>query len=152
MSQQPDIETPQNHRPYEAPTPQTYANQHDPSQTTSNYNKSIVELFWHQMELTCNTQLLHQQTTDAPNNIAKSSSLQKFCISLKISTYFKTKDPQSFDEWLEQIDKVASLMNKDPYRLPLQSLKSHSVGLSGHICPLRDGTKLKNNCSTISVV
>ena len=28
-----------------------------------------------------------------------------------IFSIFKTKDPQSFNEWLEQIDKVASLMN-----------------------------------------
>ena len=32
---------------------------------------------------------------------------------------FKAKDPQSFNEWLEQIDKFASLMNKDPYKLTL---------------------------------
>ena len=27
---------------------------------------------------------------------------------------FKAKDPQSFNDWLEQIDKVASLTNKGP--------------------------------------
>ena len=32
---------------------------------------------------------------------------------------FKAKDPQSFDVWLEQIDKVAALTNKDPYKLAL---------------------------------
>ena len=31
----------------------------------------------------------------------------------------KTKNPQSFDEWLEQIDQVASLTNKDPYKLAI---------------------------------
>ena len=32
---------------------------------------------------------------------------------------FKAKDPQSFDDWLEQIDKVAFLTNKDSYKLAL---------------------------------
>ena len=32
---------------------------------------------------------------------------------------FKAKDPQSFNAWLEQIDKVVALTNKDPYKLVL---------------------------------
>ena len=32
---------------------------------------------------------------------------------------FKAKDPQSFDDWVEQVDKVAALTNKDPYKLAL---------------------------------
>ena len=32
---------------------------------------------------------------------------------------FKAKDPQPFDAWLEQKDKVTSLTNKDPYKLAL---------------------------------
>ena len=49
------------------------------------------------------TQQLHQQTTDALNNIAKSSSFHenKHCINDIV--IFKAKDPQSFDECLEQI-------------------------------------------------
>ena len=41
-------------------------------------------------------------------------------------------DPQSFDEWLEQIDMVASLTNKDPYKLTLaksQGLFSRTISL-----------------------
>ena len=43
---------------------------------------------------------------------------------------FNAKDPQSFDEWLEQIDKVTSLTNKDPYKLTLvksQGLFSRTI-------------------------
>ena len=32
---------------------------------------------------------------------------------------FKAKDPQSFDDWLEQVDKLAALTNKGPYKLSL---------------------------------
>ena len=32
---------------------------------------------------------------------------------------FKAKDPQSFDDWLEQINTVASLTNGDSYKLAL---------------------------------
>ena len=56
----------------------------------------------------------------------------------------KAKDPQSFDEWLEQIDKVASLTNKDPYKLALaKSQGSFSRTIHSH--PPWDGTKLKNS-------
>ena len=71
------------------------------------------------MELTYSIQLLHQQTTDAQNDIAKSSSLQENLHFINDIPIFKAKDPQSFNEWLEQIDKSASLMNKDPYKLTL---------------------------------
>ena len=46
---------------------------------------------------------------DALNNIAKSSSFQKNQHFFSDRPIFKAKDPQSFDGWLEQIDKVASL-------------------------------------------
>ena len=32
---------------------------------------------------------------------------------------FKAKDSQSFDDWLDQINNVASLNNEDPYKLAL---------------------------------
>ena len=32
---------------------------------------------------------------------------------------FQCQNAQSFDDWLEQIDKVAALTNKDPYKLAL---------------------------------
>ena len=62
-------------------------------------------------------QCLHQQTTDALNNITKSSSLQENVHFINDIPIFKAKDPQSFDESLEQIEKVTSLKNKDPYKL-----------------------------------
>ena len=117
MSQQSDTETPHNHIPYEAHTPQTYTNQHDPSQATTNFNKSVVEFFRCQMELTHSAQLLHQQTRDALNNIAKTSSIQENLHFINDIPILKVKDPQSFNEWLEQIDKVATVMNKDPRKL-----------------------------------
>ena len=30
---------------------------------------------------------------------------------------FKAKDPQSFIDWLDQIDDVTALTNDDPYKL-----------------------------------
>ena len=107
MSQQPDIDPPPNHRLYKAHTPHTYTNQEYPSQTTTDINKSIVEHFRPQTELTHNTQLLYQQTTGALNNIAPSSSFQENLCFINDSPIFKAKDPQSFYELLEQIDKVA---------------------------------------------
>ena len=78
MSQQPDIETHQTHRPYEAHIPpQTYTNQQHPHQTTTYFNKSVAKCVKYQTKLTHSTQLLHQQTTDALNIITKSSSPQE---------------------------------------------------------------------------
>ena len=76
-------------RPYEAPTsPHAYVNQQPPNPTPFDFNQSIVELFRHQTKLTHNTQQLHQPTTDALENIAKSSSFHFFTIypSLKLKT------------------------------------------------------------------
>ena len=53
------------------------------------------------------------------NNIAKSSSFQESQHFINDIPIFKAKDPQSFDDWLEQIDKVASQTNKDPYKIAL---------------------------------
>ena len=125
MSQQPEIDTHQTHRPYKVHTPpQTCTNQQYSNQTPFDFNQSVVELFRHQTELTYSTQCLHQLTTDALNNITKSSSLQENVHFINDIPIFKSKDPKSFDGWLEQIDKVTSLMNKDPYKLTL--VKSHS--------------------------
>ena len=96
-----------------------YINQQHPNQTPFNLNQSVMKRFRHQNELTHSTQCLHQQTTDALNNIAKSCSLQENLHFINDIPIFKAKDLQSFDEWLEQIDKVTSLTNKDPYKLTL---------------------------------
>ena len=76
-------------------------------------------MFRHQTKLTHSSQQLHQKTTDALEYIAKSSSFQEDQNFINDIPIFKAKDLQSFDDWLEQIDEVASLANKDPYKLVL---------------------------------
>ena len=75
---------------------------------------SVIKLFRHQTELTDSIQYSHQQTTDALNNIAKSSSFQENLDFINNIPIFKARDPQSFDKWVEQIDKITSLINKEP--------------------------------------
>ena len=76
MSKQPDIDTHQTHRAYAAHIPpHTCTKQQHLNETSINFNESIIELLMHQTELTYSTQHLHQQTTEALNNIIKSSSL-----------------------------------------------------------------------------
>ena len=57
--------------------------------------------------------------TDSLQNIAKSSSFQENQHFINDTPIFKAKDPQSVDDWLDQISKVASLTNKDTYKLAL---------------------------------
>ena len=112
MPQQPEINIHQVYRPYEDHTPpQTHTNQLCPYQNSLDLNQSVVELFRHQTELTHSTQCLHQQTTDALSSIATSSSHQENLHFINDMSIFKAKDPQSFGDWLEQIDK-SSIINK----------------------------------------
>ena len=107
-------------RPYETPTsPQAYVNQQPPNQTSFDFGQSVVELFRYQTKLTHSTWQLHQQTTDTLNNITKSSSFQEYQHFINDIPIFKAKDPKSFDEWIEQIDQVALLTNKDPNKIAL---------------------------------
>ena len=133
MSQQSETNTHQVYRPYEDRVPpQSHANQQYPSQTSLDLNQSVVKLFGHQTELTHSTQCLHQQTTDTLNSIIQSSSNQEKLHFINDIPIFKAKDPQSFNEWLEQIDKLASLKNKDLYKLTLvksQGTFSRSISL-----------------------
>ena len=86
-------------RPYETHTfHHAYVNQQYPNQTSFDFKQSIVELFQRCTELTHSTQQLHQQTTDALNNIAKSSSFQENYHFISDIPIFKAKYPQSFDE------------------------------------------------------
>ena len=55
--------------------------------------------------------------TDAWQNIIRSSISQENQHFINDISIFKAKDPQSFDDWLEHIDKAAELTNKDPYKL-----------------------------------
>ena len=93
----------------------------------------MVDLLKHQTDLAHNTQHLHQQTTDALHNIAKSSALQENVHFINDIPMFKAKDPQSFDEWLDQINKVTALTNNDPYKLALpKSQGSFSKTISSY--------------------
>ena len=99
--------------------PNAYIGQQAPNLTPFDFNQSVVELFRHQNELTHSTQQLNQQITDALENISKSPSFQEKQYFISDILIFKAKDPQSFDDWVEQISKVASLTNKGPYKLAL---------------------------------
>ena len=57
------------------------------------------------------------------NNIDKSSLFQENQHFIGDIPIFKAKDPQSFDDWLEQIDKVVLLTNYNPYKLALANSK-----------------------------
>ena len=89
------------------------------SSNPPDFNQSVVELLKCPTELTHSTQCLHQQTTDALHSITKSSSLQENLHFIHDIPMFKAKYPQSFDEWLDHIDKVASLTNNNQYKLAL---------------------------------
>ena len=77
------------------------------------------------------TQCLHQQMIDVLENIARSSTFQENQHFRNNIPIFKANDPQSFYDWLEQIDKVAALTNKDLYKLTLaKPLESFSRTIS----------------------
>ena len=94
-------------------------------------------------KLTHSTQQLHQQTTDALENIAKSSSFQENQHFINDIPIFKAKDPQSFDDWLEQIDKVASLTNKDPHKLALVKFQGSLSRMINSFLPSMAWNKIK---------
>ena len=79
--------------------------------TPTNLNQSVADLLRCQTDLAHYTQCLHQQTTDVLCNIAKSSALQENVPFINDIIIFKAKDPQSFDEWLDQINMVIALTN-----------------------------------------
>ena len=83
------------------------------------FNQSVVDHLRHQTEQAHSMHCLHQQTTDALHNIAKSLGLQENLHFIHDIPMFKAKDPQSFDEWLDQIDKVTALANNNPNKLAL---------------------------------
>ena len=121
MSQQPEINMYQVYRPYENHLhPQTHTNQHYRNQTPLDLNQSVVKLFRCQTELTHSTQCLHQQITETLNNITRSSLHQENLYFINDIPIFKAKGSQSFDEWLEQIDKVAALTNRSIQACPCE--------------------------------
>ena len=107
-------------RPYGTPvSSHACVNQQPFNPTPFDFNQSIVKLFRCQTELTHSTQWPHQQITDALENIAKSSLFQENQHFINDIPIWKPKDPQSFDDWLDQMNKVASLTNKNHYKLAL---------------------------------
>ena len=131
MSQQLENDTYHTQRLYEPHTfPHASINKQPPNQTFFDFNQSILELFRFQTELTHSTQGLCQQTIDALNNIAKSSLLQE-------NQHFIN------DITMEQIDKVTSLTNKDPFKPALaKSQGSFSRTISSYP-PILGWNKIK---------
>ena len=84
---------------------------------------------------------------DALHNIAKSLSLQENVHFINDIPTFKDIDPQSFDDWWDQINNVAAQTNNDPNKLTLaksqgsfsKTIYSYSVTLGWkkikeHLC------------------
>ena len=70
---------------------------------------------------------------DVIHYIVKSSALQENIHFINDIPMFKAKDPQTFDDWLDQIDKVTVLTNSDPYKLALaKSQGSFSKTISSY--------------------
>ena len=122
-----------------------YVNQQSLNQTSFALNQSIVELFQRQIEPTHSTQHHHQQTTDALNTIAKSSSFQENQHFISDIPIFKAKGPQTFDEWSAKIDKVTSLKNKDHYKLDLAKSQGSSSRMISSFTPPIGWHKIKEH-------
>ena len=64
--------------PQEIPMPlHAYVSQQQPNLTLFHFNHSVIKFIQWQMELTHSTQHFHQQTMDASQNIARSSTFQE---------------------------------------------------------------------------
>ena len=125
------------HQTYHCQESQTNKNsdciEHQVHQIPPDFNQSLAALLRHQTELGHSTQCLHQQTTDVLHNITKSTALQENLHFIHDIPIFKAKIPQSFDEWLDQIDKVTALTNNDHYKLALaKSQGSFSKTISSY--------------------
>ena len=77
--------------------------------------------------------------TDAQESLARSSTFQENQHFINDIPIFKAKDPQYFDDWLKQIDKVAVLTNKDPYKLVLAKSQESFSQTIAHFHSLWDG-------------
>ena len=56
---------------------------------------------------------------------------------------FKAKDPQSFNKWLDEIHKVTSLGNNDPYKLALAKFQGSFSKTISSYPPTLDWNKIK---------
>ena len=75
--------------------------------------------------------------TDTFEHIARFSSFQENQHFINDIPIFKAKEPQSFDDWLGQIHKVALPTNKDPYKLALaKSQGSFSKTMSSFLASM----------------
>ena len=92
------------------------------------FNQSVVDLMRCQTELAHSTQCLHQATTDALQNIVKSSALQENLHFIHDIPMFKAKDHNCLmNGW------IAALTNNDPYKLALaKSQGSFSKTISSY--------------------
>ena len=81
--------------------------------------------------------------TDALENLAKSSSFQENQHFIKDIPVFKAKDTQSFNDWLEQIDNIASLTNKDLYKLALAKYQGSFSRVISSFLPPMEWNKIK---------
>ena len=89
--------------------------------------------------------MLTPKTTDALNNITKSSALQQNLHFIHDIPMFKAKHPRSFNEWLDKIDKVTTLPNNNPHKLvPAKSQGSFSKIISSHL-PILGWNKIKGH-------
>ena len=80
---------------------------------------------------------------DTLENIARYSTFQENQHYIDDIPIFKAKGPQSFDDLLEQIDKVAALTNKDPYKLALEKSQISCRRTISSFLPSRGGNKIK---------
>ena len=55
----------------------------------------------------------------------------------------KLKTPQSFDDWLQQINKVALVTNKDPYELALAKSQESFSRVINSFLPIMGCNKIK---------
>ena len=85
----------------------------------------------------------------------KSSSFQENQHFVNDIPVFKAKNPQSFDDWLDQIDKVASLTKKDPYKLALAKSQGSFSRMISSFLPSMGWIKIKEwlhyNFSSIAI-
>ena len=81
--------------------------------------------------------------TNYRHYIPISSSFQENQHYINDIPIFKVKDPQSFDDWLGQTDQVASLINKDPYKLVLAKSKEPFSRIISSFLPFIGWNKTK---------
>ena len=81
--------------------------------------------------------------TDALENIARSSIFHENQHFINDIPIFKVKDQHSLSDWLEQIDKVPSLTNKDPYKLALVKCQGSFRRMISSLLPSMEWNKIK---------